>query len=253
MDLNKLLALAGIMFIFTTVNFILALLLKRNDIADISWGLGFIVICGFFYWTTELTQATKVLFILIALWGARLAIYLFFRNIQKGEDFRYANWRKEWGKHFIWRSFLQVFLLQTAIMMVISAPIIIASFYGSQNSLGSIQGIAVGLFAIGWCYETVADIQLYQFKRKKKQGILTTGLWKYSRHPNYFGELIVWWSIWLFVLPVTYGWLGIISPLLLTFLLFRVSGVPMLEEKYKENSDYQLYVKNTASIIPFVY
>ncbi|MDX1628409.1 MAG: DUF1295 domain-containing protein, partial [Fulvivirga sp.] len=237
--INTIIDLAIILIGFAVFNFLLSLIFKRNDIADVAWGMGFIIVCAYSYYQFDLTSTSITLYLMIVIWGLRLSIYLGIRNSQKSEDFRYKQWRKEWGDHFYWRSFLQVYLLQMLILLVIALPVIISGFYSVPHDLTVLQWIAITGFAFGFCWEAIADYQLYKFKRKHKEGVMTKGLWKYSRHPNYFGEIVIWWSIFLFVVQVENGIWALVSPLLVTYLLVKVSGVPMLEKKYDENSDYR--------------
>lgn len=233
--------------------FALAFVKKDNGIADVAWGLGFVLIACFLYSQSDNTSARQILInLMVAAWGLRLAVYIFIRNkAKKGEDFRYKNWRKEWGDNWIWRSFLQVFMLQGGIMLLVSLPIMAVN-YDSHSPLHFLDFIAIVLFIIGLYFESVADYQLYQFKKDpaNKGKIMTTGLWQYSRHPNYFGEMLLWWGIYLLAISTNYWLIALISPILLTYLLTRVSGVPMLENRYKNDPDYQAYVQRTSAFIP---
>jgi steroid 5-alpha reductase family enzyme len=210
---------------------------------------------------------------LTLLWGFRLAVFLFFRNYGKPEDFRYAQWRKEWGKWVIPRSFLQVFMLQGFFMLIIALPIILVLnanldfLFGSAETADGITGygplqtiglgitdyIGAAIFFIGLFFEAVGDQQNYFFKKdpKNKGKVMKYGLWKYTRHPNYFGECLIWWGIALVALPVQYGYLAFISPAIITFLLLKVSGIPMLEKKYDDMPEYQEYKKQTSAFIPW--
>ncbi|MBK8501221.1 MAG: DUF1295 domain-containing protein [Saprospiraceae bacterium] len=176
--------------------------------------------------------------------------YLYSKQ-EKKEDFRYQKWRDDWGRNFYWRSFLQVFLLQSLLIIVVMAPVLIVSY--SPDSSWS-WPVTAGIFVwfVGFIYETVADLQLFIFSIRKRKGqeIMKTGLWKYSRHPNYFGEIVVWWGIYICVLPLNCSLLLAISPLTMTYLLLFVSGVPMLERRYENHLEYQAYKKNTPAILP---
>jgi steroid 5-alpha reductase family enzyme len=186
------------------------------------------------------------------LWGLRLSIHIYARNKGKQEDFRYKQWRAEWGKTFYWRSFLQVFLLQGIILLIIISPIIFSSTVPVQNfSVATIVGIV--LWGVGFFFQVVGDYQLKEFskQRKSRDEIIQTGLWKYSRHPNYFGEILMWWSIYFIVLPVDNSWWFIISPITITYLLLYVSGVPLLEAKYKGNKAFESYQQRTNAVFPW--
>lgn len=245
-----LLDVALLLFIFGSLNFTLSIFLKRNDVADIGWGLGFIIVCLYCLLNLPLSSITWTVCSLVTLWGLRLSIYLIFRNRKKGEDFRYNNWRQEWGRSFYWRSFLQVFMLQMVILLIISLPIIYTGVYSSGLPLNTIQKASITLWIFGFLWQAIADHQLYMFKKNHPGEIMTSGLWKYSRHPNYFGEIVMWWSIFFMVMSIENGYYTIISPMLITYLLVKVSGVPMLESKYADNLDYLAYARSTPAVFP---
>ncbi len=239
-------------FIYMNVLFLLAIALKKNDIVDIAWGLGFGIISGVNLYLAPIAS-TRMLLIsaLVLIWGMRLAIYIFNRNRGKSEDFRYAQWRKEWGKHWVLRSYLQVFLLQGFFMLSIAYPLFIfdpaiAPPIGWLDYLGEI------VWLIGFYFEAVGDAQMRKFKLNpaNKGKIMSSGLWKYTRHPNYFGEATMWWGIFIIAFSNPYGWVAIFSPVIITFLLVRVSGVPMLEKKYASNPEYREYIRKTSAFIP---
>lgn len=200
---------------------------------------------------------SKTTYTLVIIWGIRLALHIGIRNSQKVEDFRYANWRKEWGNAFLLRSFLQVYLLQGIFMFIIASPLYLVAEKGHNlNLIDNIWvlpfPIWVGIWLIGFLWQAISDYQLAQFKKTKQPGeIMTGGLWKYSRHPNYFGEIVMWWGIWLMVVSLPFGLWAIISPITITYLLAKVSGVPMLEEKYKGNPDFEDYKKRTSALFPW--
>jgi steroid 5-alpha reductase family enzyme len=239
---------------YATIVFSFSLLLRRNDIADVAWGLGFVLIGTWFLWHGVTHSTFLWVFGLVLLWALRLAIHIGRRLVEKPEDFRYRAWRAAWGKNFYWRSYLQVYLLQGAFMCIVAAPIIVAGMgESSENRWGNLWQITgVLVFGIGLYFETVGDNQLARFlkARKSKDAVLDTGLWRYSRHPNYFGEIMVWWGLFLIVLPLPMGWLAAIGPLTITYLLVYVSGVPMLERRYRNNPAYEAYQKRTSVLIP---
>lgn len=242
-----------LVIVYTTCWFIASLFLKRNDIADIAWGLGFILM-GAFLLINSATISNRyiLIFSLVSLWGLRLSIYILIRNKNKSEDFRYFQWRNEWGKWFYIRSYVQVFLLQGGLMLLISTPLIIVS-YNNQTSLNWLDWIGLFIWLIGYFFQVVSDYQLFKFKKniENKGKIITSGLWKYSRHPNYFGEAVMWWSIFIISISSNNGWFVIISPITINLLLLKVSGVPMLEEKYKTNTEYRKYINATNAFIPW--
>ena len=238
---------------YVSVWFIISLLIKRNDIADIAWGLGFVAIVIFLFITQTSTLQSKIVYILTLIWGIRLAIHIGFRTKGKPEDFRYKKWRDEWGKYFVLRSYLQVYLLQGFFMWIISVPIIVVSMAQNQAISPFILSGSI-VWLIGFAFESIGDYQLMLFIKHKqnKSDIMQTGLWKYTRHPNYFGEVLVWWGIFIMVLPLQYGIWAIISPITISFLLLYVSGIPMLEAKYKDHQAFQDYKKRTSAFFPMV-
>ena len=232
--------------------FLLAIALKKNDIVDVAWGLGFVMI-------TILTQILlpeqglrrNILSILVILWGLRLAIYIFIRNRGRQEDFRYAQWRKDWGKGWMLRSWLQVFMLQGFFMFVISYPLMLNGAWVKDN-LTLLDFIGILIWLIGFFFEAVGDAQMRRFKldTANRGKIMKSGLWRYTRHPNYFGESCMWWGIFFIMLNHPAGAFAVISPLTMTWLLTEVSGVPMLEKKYTDNPEYAEYISKTSSFFP---
>lgn len=231
--------------------FLFATIKKRNDVADIAWGIGFILVSYFSFFKNGLGFDRGLLVtILVTVWAIRLSTHIYLRNRNKSEDYRYMAWRKKWGKWFYLRSFLQVFLLQGMLMLVVVSPVIITNIYRGNN-LSLIDLIGFVVWVIGFFFEAIGDYQLSEFIEIKKKGqILQSGLWQYSRHPNYFGEVAQWWGIGIIALSVPYGYLGLIGPLTITYLITQVSGIPLLEKKYKDNPDFEVYKKKTSIFFP---
>lgn len=235
--------------------FLIAYLKRDNGIVDVAWGLGFVVLAWCNYATLPNTHARALLLaMLTTIWGVRLALHIGIRNAARTEeDFRYRNWRKQWGKNWVWRSYLQVFILQGFFMYIIALPLIIAFGQPMQAPLGWLDAVGVLVFGIGFLFEAIGDYQLLRFKNNphNKGKIMTIGLWRYTRHPNYFGECVLWWGI--FIVAIGAGWwcLSLISPVVLTWLLTRVSGVPMLEHKYRNNPQFAEYCRQTPAFLPW--
>jgi steroid 5-alpha reductase family enzyme len=240
-----------IIFIYATCWFIAAVIKKRNDIADIAWGIGYILICLYLFLCYESSAVNILLYTLVTAWGLRLSLHIYSRNTNKTEDFRYKAWRDEWGRSFYWRSYLQVFLLQGVFLIVILSPVIHAAVETS-HTWNVYTGIGSFCWLIGFYFQAVGDWQLaYFIKHKKTPGaVMQTGLWKYSRHPNYFGEIMMWWGIFIITIPYTNSLYFIAGPLTITGLLVFVSGIPMLEKKYKGNPAFEDYKKRTSVLIP---
>ena len=242
-----------IIFVYATCWFVIAVLKKRNDVADIAWGPGYILICMYLFISQPSTPVSLLLYTLVTLWGLRLALHIYRRNKNKTEDFRYRQWRQQWGKTFYWRSYLQVFLLQGIILLIIISPVIFSAVNAPvQWNVFTIAGTVCWL--AGFYFQSVADYQLSVFvkQRKHKEDIMQTGLWRYSRHPNYFGELLMWWGIFIIIITIPGSIFFIISPLTITGLLLFVSGIPLLEKKYEGNTAFEAYKKRTSALIPML-
>lgn len=232
--------------------FVISLLKKRNDVADIAWGLGFILLT----WVSLITSQNYsfrplITSLLVTLWGLRLAWHISSRNIGKSEDYRYLQWRKEWGQWFFIRSYFQVYLLQGVFLFMIILPVLLINKTSNQV-LNVIDFIGIVVWIVGFIFESVGDAQLKQFiKNPQNKGkVMQSGLWQYTRHPNYFGEVTLWWGIWIISLNVNNGWLGIIGPLTITVLILFVSGIPLLEKKYAGRADFEKYKKRTSVFFP---
>lgn len=240
-----------IIFIYATTWFFISVYIKRNDVADIAWGIGYIILCIFLFIRYPSSPVNNVLYSLVTAWGLRLSLHIYVRNKNKTEDFRYKAWRDEWGKSFYLRSYLQVFLLQGLFLLIIISPVIHAVVRGFIQ-WNFFTWIGLCCWITGFYFQTVADWQLAVFKsnQKNKGLIIQTGLWKYSRHPNYFGEILMWWAIFIITIPFANSFYFIVSPLTITLLLVFVSGIPMLEKKYKGNPAFEDYKKRTSALIP---
>ena len=226
-----------------------SLKLKDASIADLIWGLWFVIEA----WIAHLEHSTDrsvLMLILTCIWGVRLSVYLGWRNHGQPEDRRYQAMRAHHGTHFWWRSLFTVFLFQMLIAWFVWAP----QRYGSTTAPFSIlDAIGVTFFCIGLFFEVVGDWQLSRFlQRGNTDGVLDTGLWKYTRHPNYFGDALLWWGFGLIAVSATDLWWLILSPLLMTGLLLKVSGVAMLEKTIqKRRPNYQEYIDRTSAFIPW--
>jgi steroid 5-alpha reductase family enzyme len=255
----ELFKLGFILFCYFSIWFVIACLKARNDIADIAWGPGFVVGSLFcIFRSGELSASSMILLSIITVWALRLSIYIFIRNYGKNEDFRYRKWREEWGKYFYLRSFFQVFILQGFFLWVIGAPVWFCLLSSPLANVGfdvdALLVIGILIWMIGFLFETIADIQMTHFKRNRvsPHSIMTRGLWKYSRHPNYFGECLLWWGIYLVCLKGGSPYWTAIGPIAITFLLLKVSGIPILESKYKRSQEYQEYQRSTSAFIPWI-
>lgn len=244
---NMVAEIALLILVFMSLVFILATIKKDNSIVDIAWGSGFIIIALFTLLNSNFEARQLLVTSLIVLWGLRLALHILIKNWGKPEDFRYKAWRESW-KHFYLRSFFQIYMLQGFLMILIALPVIVVNTT-VNSALGQLDYLGVLVWLIGFFFEAVGDYQLTQFKKKKTGGIMRTGVWKYTRHPNYFGEVTMWWGV--FLIALQQGIITLISPLVITFFILKVSGIPMLEAKYEKNKEYQQYKKTTNAFFPW--
>ncbi|MGD9253277.1 MAG: DUF1295 domain-containing protein [Holophagae bacterium] len=245
--------LAFAVAIFTAA-WCLSLALRDAGIVDILWGLGFVAIAWFAVFANSGPVSRRALLVtsLTTIWGLRLALHIGIRNAGAGEDHRYAAWREESGSSFWWVSYFKVFLLQAVILWVVSSPLALVHADTRSAGLSPIDLVGFGLWLLGFAYETVADWQLTRFKRdpSSRGQVLRSGLWSLSRHPNYFGEAVLWWGIGLLVLPAG-GWISLIGPALITFLLLRISGVALLDRTMVERRPaYADYIRETPAFVP---
>jgi len=247
---DELIASLIVVMAFFQVVFVIATIFKNNGLVDVSWGLGFIVAS----WIIAIRNSQfLILLIPITIWGLRLAGHIYLRSRRSEEDWRYKKWREDWGKWTIPRAWLQVFVLQGFLQWVILIPVVLA--LSSQALLNNWYLIFAGfmLWIGGFALEATADFQLKEFIKTKKKGqVLTSGAWAYTRHPNYFGEAMLWWGIWFICLGSVIDlplW-TIIGPITINFLVRYVSGVPFLEKRYADNPEFQEYKKKVPIFIP---
>lgn len=237
-----------------TLLWMVSILLRDASIVDIFWGLGFLLasIVYFAYAPGYGDRKTLVL-TLVAVWSLRLSIHLFVRNAGKGEDFRYQKFRENAGDAFWWRSYFTVFLAQGFIIVLISAPLLAAQYTTEPAHLTPFDFAGIALWLVGMFFETVGDWQLTRFKANpdNKGKLLTTGLWRYTRHPNYFGDACVWFGYFLIALADPSNIWTIYAPVLMTFILLRVSGVKLLERSLKKSKPgYEDYMQRTSAFVP---
>ena len=218
---------------------------------DIFWGLGFIVV-AYFYLAADYSNALqpRLLYSLVFLWGVRLSLHIAVRNLGEAEDARYANWRRQNGDRWWWYSFFKVFLLQGAVMWIVSLPLLAG--LQDRSPLTIVDGIGILLFTVGFLVESIGDWQLRVFKKDpdNKGKVLNSGLWRFTRHPNYFGESVLWWGFTLIAVEVSTLWI-LISPAIMTWLLIKVSGVAMLDDLLRKTKpDYAAYIESTNAFFP---
>ncbi len=250
--MSNYLLLGLILFAYMNFWFFVSLFKKRNDVADVAWGLGFVVLAWTsFYLNQYWSWVSLMVNILVTIWGLRLAYHIYSRNKGNPEDYRYKAWREEWGKWFYLRSYFQIYILQGFLLFVISLPVIFINTY-EIKAFGALLLVGIFVWLVGFFFESVGDAQLAKFiKNPENKGkLMQSGLWAYTRHPNYFGEVTQWWGIFIIVLSTPFGWISIIGPLTITFLILKVSGIPMLEKKMEQNPEFLAYKKRTSMFIP---
>jgi steroid 5-alpha reductase family enzyme len=246
-------ALVGIVAAMAAL-WLLSLLLRNASIVDIAWGPGFAVVAIFAAVAGDGDAARRVLVaVLASVWGLRLGGYIFLRNHGHGEDPRYQAMRRNAGPRFWWFSLVQVFLLQGVLMWLISLPLVWAATYdASGTNWTDVAGVAVWSF--GLMFESVGDWQLARFKAdpENRGKVMDRGLWRYTRHPNYFGDALVWWGLFLIAAGPGTGWFTVVSPIIMTVLLVRVSGVALLERsQVRKKPGYRDYIARTSAFVPW--
>jgi steroid 5-alpha reductase family enzyme len=250
-------ALAGLAAILAALTAAWLLSLKRRDasIADVCWGAGFALLAWLYCLLSPAsTPRSWLVASLVTLWGARLSIHIFRRNHGHGEDRRYQAMRATHGAAFWWRSLFTVFWLQGAILWFVALPVLVAVRASRPAGLTAVDGLGVVLFSIGFAFEAVGDHQLARFKKEpsSRGQVLDRGLWRYTRHPNYFGDATLWWGLYVIACATPGGWLTALSPALMTYLLVRVSGVRLLEKDLrKSRPGYREYIARTPAFVPW--
>jgi len=244
-----------VILIMMTLLWLISIFLKNVSIVDIFWGFGFVLVSGFYFLKADGLMARKIVVMtLVAIWGLRLSAYLAWRNIGKGEDFRYREFRRKYGENrYWWISYFQTFVLQGVLMWLISVPLLGAQFSGSLKPAGIIDYAAILLWITGFIFEAGGDFQLARFRAnpENRGKVLDSGLWRYTRHPNYFGDSCIWWGYALFSASAG-SYLPVLGSLLMTLLIIKVSGVSLLERSLKGNKpEYSEYIRKTSAFFPW--
>jgi steroid 5-alpha reductase family enzyme len=234
---------------------------KDASIIDIFWGAGFGVIA--FVCLNLAGVATPYLKLLAALpilWAIRLSVYLAIRNLPHGEDFRYQEMRRKVGpeKWAMW-SLTRIYMGQGIAMLLVAAPLYVGMATGRTTEIGFLAVAGATIWLIGFLFEAVGDWQLTRFVKSMKsfdgpyedKPVLDTGLWKFTRHPNYFGNAALWWGIWLVACQAPWGWVTIFAPIAMTYFLMKVTGAKHLEKTLKKRPAYQAYVQRTPEFFPW--
>jgi steroid 5-alpha reductase family enzyme len=248
-----LLSILGAVLSLFVLLWLASLVAKDASIVDRFWGIAFIVIASAASAAGDgYEMRARLVVLLVALWGLRLSFYITVRNLGAGEDYRYRAMRREWGKQFPLASLFTVFLLQGLIAWIVSLPVQAAIAADTPAQLTLLDMLGVLVWTTGFLFETVADWQLARFKDdpRNRGRLLDRGLWQYTRHPNYFGDALQWWGLWLFA-AATGAWWTAVGPALMTFLLLRVSGVSLLEKRLRSSKpEYEEYCRRTSAFFP---
>ena len=248
---------AGITLAAITSLWVISIIIRDVSIIDMAFSGLISLLIGFSFWKTQ-AQGPAALITLFAvlIWGLRMSVYLVHRNWGHGEDVRYTklrSWAPE-GWAFHWLSLRQVFLLQGVVIWLLTLPQQIFFWVAPAADMTAIAWLGLSLWGIGFFFETVGDWQLSKFRadESKRGTVLNTGLWRYTRHPNYFGELAKWWGLFLIAIKVPQVGFGLVGVLLYSWLVLRVTGKATLEKKLgREKPDYEDYVRTTSGLIPW--
>ena len=250
-DLNGWLVALGALAVFGLAGWFISQLRNDVSIVDSMWSLMFLIATGTYVFLAD-SPGTRAMLVtvLVTIWAVRLAGHITWRNWGEEEDYRYQKIRENNSPNFGFKSLYIVFGLQASLAWIISIPLLIA--VNADTAIGYLDFAGAALWLVGFIFETVGDLQLARFKSNpKNQGrVLDTGLWRFTRHPNYFGESCIWWGFYLIAFSAG-GWWSIVSPALMTFLLLRVSGVAMLEKDIgKRRPQYVDYIERTNAFFP---
>jgi steroid 5-alpha reductase family enzyme len=238
------------------VGWFISLAYRNVTIVDSLWGMGFVLIAWLtFFMSDGFFDRRLLIAILVTLWGLRLSIYLSRRNWGKGEDHRYGSWREKSGDRFWLVSLFKVFILQAIFLWVISLALQYGQMALKPNSLTWFDILGTIIWTIGFIFESVGDWQLARFKSDPANAgrVMNKGLWAYTRHPNYFGECLIWWGIFLITLSTPNSWWTILSPIIVTAVLLKMTGIPLTEKALVENRPgYGDYIKRTSAFVPWL-
>ena len=241
---------------FMTFAFGFSRLVRRTDVIDMMWGIVIVVLAvasllanpyGVGLGMNVQTVAT----VLVSIWGIRLSYHIARRLLRTPEDPRYKERRRNWHGNDALNTYLRVFVVQ-AVLTVTIASVVICINMAEETGLGMMAWLGVGVWGIGFLFEVIGDWQLKRFlgNTKTRNTVMTRGLWKYTRHPNYFGEATMWWGVAIIALTMPIGWMGLLSPVVITYLLFYVSGVPLAEKRAAKRAGWKAYTQRTSKFLP---
>jgi len=241
---------AGLLLAYMTLAWLIAKGRRRLDTVDIAWGLGFLLVA----WSVVLQESnrrTLLVAALVSIWGLRLAYHIGRRSLRSPQDDpRYTELSQKWQGNKWLRAYVSIFLLQGALVLLVGLPISLVA-RRPLNGWSWLVWVGAAVWLIGFVFEAIADRQLARFIRQADHPkVLSSGLWRYSRHPNYFGELVQWWGIGIIALQASWGWLGLLGPLMLTGLILFVSGIPPIEKRRAKDAEYRRYQRQTSPLLP---
>lgn len=242
----------GVAIVHASLWFLASMKLRRNDVADVAWGISFVLLTlPAWLATSNSSSRAMLVLVLVMVWGVRLSLHIGARNRGKSEDSRYRKWREEWGDNAALRAYFQVFVLQGLLAIVVLVPITYV-FAQRSSELGMLDAIGLTVWLVGFLFEAVGDFQLVRFKSDPghRGQFITSGLWRFTRHPNYFGEVTMWWGTWLIACSSSGGWTTVVGPATITVLILWVSGIPLLEKKYEGNPEFERYRQRTSAFFP---
>jgi len=249
---------------YLIIAFIIGTIKKNNGLMDVFYGPGFFVVALssliFYFILNNTVNIRQILItVLVFIWSLRLGLYVFIRNRGKPEDYRYQAMRRRWKTNIVWKSFKNVYMFQGLVIFLVAFPVwfINISINPPLVNLLDFTGITLWLgtliWLIGFLFESIGDYQLYKFKQdpNNKGKVMDRGLWKYTQHPNYFGEVTQWWGIFIIALAVPFGFISIVGPIFITYMIIKVSGIRLLNYRYKDDDKYADYKRRTSQFFPW--
>jgi len=248
---------------YLIIAFVVGTIKKNNGLMDVFYGPGYFVVALsslilYLITNNEVNIRQLIITFLVFIWALRLATYVFIRNRGKPEDYRYQAMRRKWKTNIVLKSFIRIYMFQGVVIFIVAFPIwFVNSIDNPAIQILNFSGISLWFGAtiwfIGFLFETFGDYQLYKFKQnpENKGKVMDRGLWKYTQHPNYFGEVTQWWGIFIIALAVPFGFISIIGPTFITYMIFKVSGIRLLNWRYKDDDKYAEYKKRTSVFFPW--
>ncbi|MFX0083537.1 MAG: DUF1295 domain-containing protein [Candidatus Hodarchaeota archaeon] len=249
---------------YLIIAFIIGTIKKNNGLMDVFYGPGYFIMALsslilYFIINNEVNLRQLIITALVFTWALRLATYVFIRNRGKPEDYRYQAMRRRWKTNIVLKSFIRIYMFQGLVIFIVAFPVwfVNVSDIPTVKSLLGFNEVTLWLgsliWFIGFLFETFGDYQLYKFKQDpdNKGKVMDQGLWKYTQHPNYFGEVTQWWGIFIIALAAPFGFISVIGPIFITYMIIKVSGIRLLNWRYKDDDKYADYKKRTSVFFPW--